>query len=132
MGLLTHGLRGLLLLLQLPLEGGHLGLQVTCFYDSRERGPSKSLLGLASGIMPSVPYRVVAAVTVWRGCLGLWEELWGGLRRPGPHLPCFLLAGCHASTPLWAPEVTVRLRKGRDLPKSSGFITAGPGPGPVP
>lgn len=49
-GLLTHGPRRLPLLLQLPLQGGNLCLEVTCFYGSQERGPSEAPSGLAGSL----------------------------------------------------------------------------------
>lgn len=75
MAFLTHSLHGLLLLLQLPLQGGHFHLEVTCFYGSRDRvgegGLSEALLGLASAFTPSIPCKVVAAIAVWKGSLDL-------------------------------------------------------------
>lgn len=115
-GLLTHGLCGLLLLLQLPLQSGHLPLEVTCFYaakrESLQRFPGAWLVAF----MPSVPYGVVAAIAMWRA-VGLRVrsgEVPGSL---GPHLLCFLLAGCmslYLSEPPCPPQ---RPRKTSDLPR---------------
>lgn len=71
-GLLTYGLCGLLLLLQLPLQGGHLHLEVTCFYAAKKKSLQRFPWAWPVAFMPSVPCRVVTPIAMWRGHLGLW------------------------------------------------------------
>lgn len=75
-GLLTHGPRGLPLLLQLPLQGGHLCLEVTCFYGSRERGPSEAPLGLAGSLNVQCTPQHGGSPSRGGGVLGRCQEAW--------------------------------------------------------
>lgn len=63
-GLLTHGLRGLLLLLQLPLQGGYLPLEVTCFYAAKRESLQSFPWAWLVAFMPSVPYSVIADIAM--------------------------------------------------------------------
>lgn len=84
-GLLTHSLCRLLLLLQLLLQGGHLHLEVTCFYGSRERGLSEALLGLAGGLCAQCTLQHGGSPGLCGGRLG-WREG----RCPGARVPIHL------------------------------------------
>lgn len=116
-GLLTHGLRGLLLLLQLPLQGGHLHLEVTCFCAAKRKSLQRFPWAWMVAFLPSGGSHHHV-----EGPPGLVGKLCSGVRKPRPP-PTLLPIG-------WLPclytSVSLRVRhrshseaqKGSDLPKA--------------
>lgn len=120
-GLLTHGPCGLLLLLQLPLQAGHLRLEVTCFYGSQERGPQRLCWAWRAASMPCTLQSGGSPGYVEGSRAGgrTSRKVPGGL---GPGPPCFptgWLAHLYTSLGLGVlPGGEGKLRKGSDLPNS--------------
>ena len=135
MELLTHGLHGLLLLLQLPLQGGHLHLEVTCFYGKRERSVRGSLgpgqrLHFQCTLQGSGSCCCVEGLPGFAEALGRCQKAWAPIH-PASYWPAAM--SLHLSGPQRPPQREQAQKRPVTCPNPSGLTTtAGAGPLPVP